>query len=181
MFGKKGLSMVEIAVSVTIIALAVGPLIGVLSSSNRMSNASIYEEMAIHYGREISDQLLRLNPQFSKIVADARALTGDSSLNMDDILNDSGFSGSLEAHNTLPQAVDLQISGTRLPVRIMVSALNKAFTRRRIVVESLEVSSNTSLNTGKYWKAKIELEWLDENSGVSEPRKAVMVVFLNEN
>jgi hypothetical protein len=178
---KNGLSMVEIMVSVVIIALATGPLIGVLSSSNKMSNASIYEEMAIHYGRELADQLLRLNPQLSDIVDDARIMTGDSSIKLDDILNDSGFQNRLENHGTTAEAIPLQISGAKLPVRIIASALDKAFTRRRVSLESLPTSTNVLLNTGKYWKAKIELAWIDKNSGRSEPRNAIMVVFLSEN
>ncbi|GAB4284653.1 MAG: hypothetical protein Kow0029_31280 [Candidatus Rifleibacteriota bacterium] len=177
---NSGLSMVEIIVAVVIIALATGPLIGVLSSSNKMSNASIFEEMAVHYARELSDQLLRLGNNFSAIVNDARSLTGDSSINLASILNDPGFSARLGEHADGPKAVPLQIAGNELPVRIILSPLDKAFIKRKISVVGMDTSSNSVLNTNKFWKVKIELAWIDKNSGRNDPREMVMDIFLKE-
>ncbi len=177
---KNGLSMVEIMVAVVIIALSVGPLIGLLSSSNRMSNASIYEEMAVHYAREISDQLLSLSPKFSDIVNDARVMTGDSTLTLAAILNDATFKSKLEEHTDESAALSLYASGNQLPVRLIVSPLDKAFSRRRITVSELNTSSNSVLKTDRYWKVKIELAWKDPNSGRDTPREVVMAIFLKE-
>lgn len=176
----RGLSLVEIMVAVTIIALAVGPLIGLLSSSNRMSNASIYEEMAVHYGRELADQLLSLSPRFPAVVNDARTLTSDSSLTLASILNDSGFKAKLEQHSDTSSAVALEVNGSALPVRLVLSPLDKAFSRRRITLTDLNTSSNSVLKTDKFWKVKIELAWKDSNATQDVTREAVMVIFLKE-
>ncbi len=180
MIFRKGLSMVEIMVAVFIIALAVGPLIGLLSSSNRMSNASIYEEMAVHYAREISDQLLSLSTRISDVVNDAKTLTGDSSLTLASILNDAAFRAKLEEHNDGSTAVSMQAGGTVLPVRLTISPLDPAFSKRRITVTAMDTSSNNILKTDKFWKVKIELAWKDRNSGLDTPREVVMAIFLKE-
>lgn len=180
MKNRRALSMVEIMVAVTIIALATGPLIGLLSSSNRMSNASIYEETAVHYAREISDQLLSLSTRFSDVVNDARTLTGDSSITLASILNDPGFMAMLQETRNTPAAIPLQVNGAILPLRLMISPLDQAFTRRRITVSAVDTSSNTVLKTEKFWKVKIELGWKDRNSGRDAPREIVMAIFLKE-
>ncbi|MGM0599528.1 MAG: type IV pilus modification PilV family protein [Candidatus Rifleibacteriota bacterium] len=178
---KSGLSMVEIMVAVVIIALATGPLIAVLSSSNRMSNASIYEEMAVHYGREISDQLLRLSPMLENVVIDARTLTGDSSINLGNILNDSDFCAAMEAQNPALKAIPFKVNGVALPLRLVLSPLDPAFTRRRIQAERLDTSSNSLLNSANYWKVNIELAWVDKNSGRDAPRKVSMSIIVKED
>lgn len=177
---RNGLSMVEIMVAVVIIALAVGPLIGLLSSSNRMSNASIYEEMAVHYAREISDQLLSFSTRLSDVINDARTLTGDSTLTLASILNDAVFQAELETHREFSTAIPLQAGGTKLPVRLVISPLDQSFTRRRITVTAMDTSSNNILKTEKYWKVKIELNWKDKTSGRDTPREVVMAIFLKE-
>ena len=180
MNARNGLSMVEIMVAVVIIALSLGPMIGLLSSSNRMSNASIYEEMAVHYAREISDQLLSLSSKFSDIVNDARVMTGDSTLTLAAILNDATFKSKLEEHADESSALSLYASGNQLPVRMLVSPLDKAFSRRRITVSELNTSSNSVLKANRYWKVKIELAWKDQGSGRDTPREVVMAIFLKE-
>lgn len=177
---RSGLSMVEIMVAVTIIALATGPLIGLLSSTNKMSNSSIYEEMAVHYAREISDQLLRLSTGFSDIINDARTITGDSSVTLASILNDSGLAARMDEPGDSPRAIPLQVNSTLLPVRLVLSPLDKAFSRRRITISSADTSANTSLTVEKFWKVKIELAWRDKNSGRADSREVVMVIFLKE-
>lgn len=177
---QSGLSMVEIMVAVMLIALATGPLIGVLSSSSKMSNASIYEEMAVHYAREISDQLLRMSSQFADIVGDARASTGDSSITLASILNDSDFMAKLEEHSLLPEAIPLQVNGTKLPMRLIVSPLDNAFTKRRMAATRLDTTANSVLNGGLFWKIRIDLAWKDKNSGRDEPREIVVVFIAKE-
>lgn len=180
MMQKHGLSMVEIMVAVVIIAMAVGPLIGLLSSSNRMSNASIYEEMAVHYAREISDQLLSLSTKFSDIVNDARVLSGDSSVSLAGILNDPAFQSGLEEHHDGQVALPMQVNGTMLPVRLMLSPLDQAFSKRRITVSEVSTIANSLLKTDKYYKVKIELAWKDPGSGRDAPREVTMAIFFKE-
>lgn len=177
---KHGLSMVEIAVAVLIIGLAVGPLIGVLSSSNKMSNASIYEEMAVHYARELADQLLRLSPSLDDVVTDAQSLTGDSSITLASLINDSVLADRLNQYNTAAEAVPMQINGNELPLRLVISPLDKAFTHRKITATQLDTSSNGILKTDRFWKISIELAWIDKNSGRNEPREIIMSIMLKE-
>ncbi len=180
MRSKSALSMVEILVAVAIISLAVGPLIGLLSSSSRMSNASIHEEMAVHYAREIADQLLTLSPKLASVVDDAQTATGDASLNLASILNDSGFRDQMEAYADDTGAVPLQVGGQTLPVRLVLSPLNRAFTKRRVTLSELDTSSNQLLKADRFWEAKIELSWKDPNSGLADDRQIVLIVVIKE-
>lgn len=172
--------MVEIMVCVVIIALSTGPLLGLLSSSNRMSNASIYEEMAVHYAREIADQLLTLSPKFSSVVNDAMVLTGDASLNLASILNDSNLREQMEAYSDDTAAIPLQAGGCVLPVRLVLSPLDKAFSKRRITLSDLSTGSNSLLKGDRFWKATIELSWKDKNSGNDNDREIFMIVVIKE-
>lgn len=180
MMNRRAMSMVEIMVAVVIIGLSVGPLIGLLSSSSKMSNASIYEEMAVHYAREISDQLLRFGPKFPDIISDAIAATGDSSITLATILNDNNFRDKLEQHNSETAPIALEAGGNTLPVRLIISPLDPAFTRRRLTVSQMNTSANSILKVDKFWKVKIELAWKDPSAQQTEAREIVMVVFLKE-
>lgn len=180
MSSNRGLTLVEIMVAVVIIALSTGPLLGLLSSSNRMSNASIYEEMAVHYAREIADQLLTLSPRFSAVVNDAVILTGDSSLNLATIFNDSNLRDQMEDHLDGVSAVPLQAGGSFLPVRLVLSPLDKAFSRRRITLSDLSTGANSLLKGDRFWKAVIELAWKDQASGRDNDREIIMIVVIKE-
>jgi len=180
MINRRAMSMVEIMVAVVIIGLSVGPLIGLLSSSSKMSNASIYEEMAVHYAREIADQLMQFGPKFPGIVDDAIAATGDSTINLAGILNDPGFRSKLEQHNASTMPVNLEAGGNELPVRFVLSPLDPAFTRRRLTATELSTSSNSILKVDRFWKIKIELAWKDPASTQTSSREIVMAVFIKE-
>ena len=153
----KGLSMIEIMIAMVIIALAVGPLIGLLSSSNRVSNASIYEEMAVHYARELCEQLLSLGQRESEIVNDAKIMSGNPSISLGSILNDAGFQAMLEEHGDDTKIVPLQTNGTRLLVRFTVTQLNKAFSRRRITATTMNSSTNSIMKGENYLKIMVKL------------------------
>ncbi|PKL41504.1 MAG: hypothetical protein CVV41_17475 [Candidatus Riflebacteria bacterium HGW-Riflebacteria-1] len=178
---RRGLSLVEIMVASVVIALAVGPLLGLLSSSNRMSNASIYEEMAVHYAREICDQLLSLGQRESEIVNDARIMTGNPSISLGSILNDSGFQARLEEHGDNTKVIPLQTNGTSLPVRFTVSPLNKVFSRRRITATTVNSSTNSIMKGENYLKIRVQVAWKASLSGNDSSREVNMAVFLKEN
>ncbi len=178
---RQGLSMVEMMVAVVIIGLAIGPLLGTLSSSNKMTNASIFEEMAVHYGRELSDQLMRLSSQFSNIVDDARIAAADPSINLGNILNDPGFMAKLEEHTPQTRPIPLQVNGTELPVRLIISPIDQAFVKRRIVVTSLPSSTNQVLNDPGFWKICIEISWKDKLSGRDTPKEVSMAFIIKED
>jgi hypothetical protein len=137
--------------------------------------------MAVHYGREISDQLQRLGPMLENVVADARTLTGDSSINLGNILNDSDFCTAMETQNPAVKVIPFRVNGVELPLRLVLSPLDPAFTKRRIRAERLDTSSNSLLNTVGYWKVNIELAWVDKNSGRNTPRKVNMAIVLEED
>lgn len=177
---RKGVTMAEVMVAVAIIALATGPLIALLTSSNRMSNASIYEEMAVHYARELSDQLLRMDHRLSDIVNDARVNSGNSSIKLEDILTDTTFINKLEAHETKPVCIPLQVNGTVLEQRIIVSPLHKFFQKRRISLEEMNTSSNTVLKTGKFWKVIFTLGWKDPSAPGPALKEIKVGAFLHE-
>ncbi len=177
----KGLSMAEIVVAIFIIGLAVGPLIALLSSSNRMSNASIYEEMAVHYARELSDQILRYSSNIPEIVQDAKTLSGSSSVTFAKILADTEFNAKLENYTTGPTCIPFSYNGTRLKTRIIVSPLEKVFKKRRLEVKEVDSSSNSVLKTGKFQKVIITIAWKDPSSPGPDLREVKMGVLINEN
>ncbi|HAE37981.1 MAG TPA: hypothetical protein DCG57_04985 [Candidatus Riflebacteria bacterium] len=178
---RRGLSMVEIMVAAVVITMTVGPLLGLLSSSNRISNGSLYEEMAVHYAREICDQLLSLGQRESEIVNDAKIMTGNPSISLGSILNDAGFQAMLEEHGDNTKIIPLQTNGTMLPVRFTVSPLNQAFSRRRITANTINSSTNSILKGGNYLKVKVQVVWKASLSGNDDLREVNMAVFLKEN
>jgi uncharacterized membrane protein YciS (DUF1049 family) len=178
---SRGLSMAEVVVAIFIIGLAVGPLIALLSSSNRMSNASIYEEMAVHYAREMADQILRYSSNVQEVVQDAKTLTGDSSITFAKILSDSEFRLKLEDYTSGPICIPFSINGTKLKSRIIVSPLEKVFKKRRIEVEEVDSSANSVLKTGKFQKVIITIAWKDPAAHGPDLREVRMGVLINEN
>jgi len=177
---KSGLSLVEVLVAVAIMSLAMVPLTGLLSSSNRMSNASVYEEMAVHYAREIADQLLNLSPRLSGIVDDAREITADISLDFGAILNDSGFAGKIVQKVNSTGLVNLEVKGRQLPAAIMLSPLNEFFNRRRITATPVDNSGHRIFRSAKIWKVLIELAWVDPAGNKTSHREISTIIFLRE-
>lgn len=170
-----GLSMAELVVAIAVIAMAVGPLIGVLTSSNQMSNHSIHEEMSVHYCREITDQLLRLTPKVPVIVDSARRLTGNRRLTFADLLNDAGFNRSLCGEETGDGLLAFQNMGKETGYRIYVSKMGEVFTRRKVRAELLEASSNRHLKEGNFWKITVTVAW---KSSIHEPERDTQVVVI---
>lgn len=173
--------MVELMVAAVVIALTVGPLLGLLSSSNRISSGSLHEEMAVHYAREICDQLLSLGQRKAEIVNDAKIMTGNPSISLGSILNDSGFQAMLEEHGDNTKIIPLQTNGTMLPVRFTVSPLNQAFSRRRITANTMSSSANSILKSGNYLKIMVQVVWKANLSGNDDLREVNMAVILKEN
>mgnify|MGYP001209431437 CR=1 FL=1 len=177
---KHGVSLVEVLVAIAVMSLAIIPLTGLLSSSNRMSNASVYEEMAVHYARELADQLLNLTPRFPALVDEARVITGGSNLDLAAILNDNGFASRIMQPGGGTGFAALEANGRQLPVTLMLSPLDEAFFRRRITATPLDCSGNRLFKNAKFWKVTIELAWNDRTAGLASHREVTTVIFLRE-
>jgi|GEM_PF-959583 len=177
---RSGFSIVEVLVALAVISLALGPLINLLSSSNRASNASIYEVMAVHYASELAEQLERLSGKLGEILADARIRTGNPGLTLEDLLTDNGFTNELRAHNDQPRAVPFQAQGIPLEVSLFVSSLHQHFTERKFDLRQLNNSATTWLKTGRYWDVKITFCWRIMSSDAPDSHKAEFSVILKE-
>lgn len=144
-------SLIEVLVATAVITLAVGPLIGVLSSSNRVSNASIYEVMAVHYASELAEQIQRLSTRLKPMCI-------ASSKTVKQILEEPTFLANLGSYGggTLdPQLI--QIPGTR--ITLFLSPLHPNFTRRTLLVNQLSSVGRAVLKIGTFWDVSIILSW----------------------
>ncbi|MBF0409991.1 MAG: prepilin-type N-terminal cleavage/methylation domain-containing protein [Candidatus Riflebacteria bacterium] len=152
---NRALSLVEILVAIVILSLAVGPMFHVLTTSNKVTNASAYEVMAVHYASELSEQIQRLGPFFRQISLAA-------SKNLKDILEDPLFLFELDKSGNNPDGGPriVKIPGTS--VAFLVSALHNNFLSRTLYVKSLNKpisDPNALLTTGKLWDVTISLAW----------------------
>ena len=173
--------MVELVVAIAIIGLAVGPLILLLSSSNKANKASIYEEMATHYTRELASQFLRMDGDIAQLVNDAKIVAG-SSVTFKSLIDNSGFqSGLSDTTKTGPYCVPFQISSNKLKYRIILSPLiQPAFKSRTVSVTKMNTGSNSVLKVGNFWKMTIKISWVDPKSGRSTPKVLTTDVVLHE-
>jgi len=175
----QGLSMAELVVAIAIIALAVGPLIALLSSSNQMSNHSIQEEMSVHYCREITDQILRMTPRIPFIVESARKLTGNNRLNFADLVNDEGFNQALANNQSSADCASFQYLGQQTEYRLLISKMDEVFTLRQIRAEPLKTRLNKHFNRNKYWKILVTVSWLPSETG--EEKKTQTAIIIGES
>ncbi|MBF0500945.1 MAG: prepilin-type N-terminal cleavage/methylation domain-containing protein [Candidatus Riflebacteria bacterium] len=147
----RAFSLLEVLVATVVIGLAVGPLINVLSSSNRVSNASIYEVMAVHYASELAEQLQRLSSQL-------KSMCNGTGKTVKQLLEDPTFLaelGSFGNGSLDPQLI--QIPGTR--ITLFLSPLHPRFTCRTILVSKLNTTTQQILKLGTFWNATIALSW----------------------
>lgn len=148
---SRAFSLIEVLVATVVISLALGPLIHLLSSSNRASNASIYEVMAVHYASELGEQLQRLSSRLKPMTT----ATGKS---VKQLFEDPTVLGALG-----PQATPVSDPGTVVVpgtnVLLFFSPLHPNFQTRRLVVRQLNSTGRLLLNLGKYWDVTIGLSW----------------------
>jgi len=157
---KRAISMVEILVAVVVLGLAVGPMITLLSASNRTSNASAYEVMAAHYACEFGEQLQRLSPHLKAL----RQKTGKT---IEDLLTDPSFETLIGpgggppgepfiARFPVPNPADTDVA-------FFLSPLDPAFTERKFLVNELNNNAPglqvLKATSGKYWDVTIILSW----------------------
>lgn len=151
MFSKRAFSLIEVLVATVVISLALGPLIHLLSSSNRASNASIYEVMAVHYASELGEQLQRLSSRL-------KPMTTATGKTVKQLFEDGSILSALG-----PQATPASDPGTVLipgtNVVVFYSPLHPNFVSRRLTVRPLNSTGRLLLNLGNYWDVTIGLSW----------------------
>ncbi len=173
---KPGMSLVEILVALTVIALALGPLIALLSSSNRASNASIYEVMAVHYAGEMSEQLQRLAPNLGDILTEARTTSGNLALTVEGLFNNLQLETAMSQVSSQPVLV--QIPNTN--VGFLLSPLDQNFDERKVTVSKLDDTGFALLGPGNYYDFKITLKWKVSPSEPTGRHSACFSVILKE-
>ncbi|MBF0543115.1 MAG: prepilin-type N-terminal cleavage/methylation domain-containing protein [Candidatus Riflebacteria bacterium] len=160
---RSAFSLVEILVAITVLSLAVGPMIGILSSSNKVSNASVYEVMAVNYASELAEQIQRLSP-FIRSISLATGKTVKQIFEDPLFLIELGKTGNSPDGN--PRIV--QIPGTR--ISLLVSWLHPNFLERTLSVQQLNPplsDPNALLKIGKFWDVTISFTWkLAQNDSI---------------
>jgi prepilin-type N-terminal cleavage/methylation domain-containing protein len=165
MVGKpaaRGVTLIEIMVAVVVVALALGPLFSLLSASNRVSNASAYEVMAVQYAAELGEQLQRLSPKI-------RDLRTASTKSIDQILMDPAMDALLGPGGNPsgePYMIQLPVDPSIAPdtkVGFFVSPLDPNFTARRLFVRQLDASDPALTvwndTNGIFWDVTVNLSW----------------------
>jgi hypothetical protein len=170
--GLGGFTMAEIFVAVVVLALALLPLSSVLTSSNRTSNVSIYEILAVHYAAELAEQLHRFSPT---VIRQIRLQTGK---NLSALLSDPTLVSALQ-DLPLTTEYEVQVPGTRFT--LFLSPLHPAFTKRELTVIPLTPHAAPSLlGKGNLWSVKIHLGW-KMSPGDPIEHQAVYGVILRED
>ena len=143
--------MVEILIAVIVLALLIVPTFGLLSSSNRITQISTYEMLAMQYSSELVNQIINLSHKFD----DIQTKTGKS---LEDILTDSALTSNLEQTGLTAPSI-IQLPDTQ--VSLLVSPLHPHFDKRRFFVEKLEPSltSGSPLENGNYWRITVFTQW----------------------
>ncbi|HNV69885.1 MAG TPA: type II secretion system protein [Candidatus Ozemobacteraceae bacterium] len=149
---RKAMTLIEVLVTIAVLSLALGPLVQLLSSSNRMSNASVYEVMAVHYAAEINEQLQWLAQ--NNTIAMVKAATGRD---LEDLLTDPLLQAQME--NMTPGLGPYLAKFPGTEISLLLSPLHPNFTGRRLYVKRLDSTSATTLNTGVYWDVTVSLSW----------------------
>lgn len=170
---RRGISLLEIAFTLVIVGLIMGPILHLLTSTNRESSSSMFEVMATSYSRELAEQLLNLNerPGFALLCAAAK----------------KGLPELLEELNPELARTDSETPG-RIPlggekVFLLASPLIREFQERKILVEAVPAPSGKPAGEPDYFKVVIRLSW----SLPGEPKpdgvgmhKHESVVFLHQ-
>jgi len=148
---RAGFSLVEIMIACVVIGLAAAPMLGILSSSNRTSKASVFEIMAVQYAEELGEQLLRLSQRLKSI----RDATG---VDIKTLLEDPLVVNALNPQNPPAFAPSIiHIPGTN--IILLCSPLSPNFTARVMKVDQLDTSGKQVLKNGIFWKVTIGLAW----------------------
>ncbi|MFZ5952790.1 MAG: hypothetical protein ACOYXC_18955 [Candidatus Rifleibacteriota bacterium] len=176
---RSAISMVELLVAIAVLSFALGPLVVLLSSSNQMSNQSMYEELSVHHCRVLTDQFLRFTPKISRIVENARKITGNTKLNLGDLLNDKGFNNELSDPNRQRDFIPFQYLGKETSFRMFVPRMNDVFIRRFVEAELLDSSSNKHLKDANFWKIKVTVAW--KASENEQEKDTCMAVIIGED
>lgn len=155
-----GFTFVEVLIALVITALALGPLLFLLSKTNKESSGSLYKVMAAHYGNEILEQLLQWEsaPGFAAL---CHACGADMKSFLE-CLNDDPFFNSTSTGG--PKR--LKLGG--IPVYMLVSPLARAFSKREITVIPLSPDQSEFLFPGNFYQVKIRIEWTLDGDASSE-------------
>ena len=169
---RRAFTLIEILIACVIITLATIPMMGILSSSNRTSKASIFEVMAVQHADELAEQLLRLSPHL-------KALRNQTGRDIQSLLEASSVQAALRPvpnPGTTPTLIPLFGSDMVL----YCSPLDPNFTARVIrVAKPLDTTGNEVLKTGIFWKVTIGLAW-KKSAGDGPTHQASFSLVLRE-
>ena len=168
---KRGISILEVAIAIVIAGLAIGPVINLLSVTNKETTGSIYSVTAAHYANEIAEQLLGFDvlPGF-KVLCDRSGRDLTQLLEgMNPVLEDK----SIDTARRVPLG--------NLDVFLLVSPLSSVFQERSISVFPISTGGAFHL-PGDYFRVTIRIGWnaQEENPTTTTPVRQVheTVIFV---
>ena len=148
---KRAFSLVEVLIALLIVGAVTGPLLFLLSTTNKEASGSLYKIMAAHFANEIAEQLLiwQANPGLAAIT---QASGKDVKTILEELNAEPFFTNPTKGG---PQRFSL--GGLRL--YLLVSPLHDAFQERRISVEELTMDQSAFLLKGTFYKVTISVGW----------------------
>lgn len=150
------MSMIEIAFAVLIAGLAIGPIFGLLVSTNKEASSAIYEVTAAHYANEIAEQLLTFDalPGF-------QVLSVNAGVGVKELLESANLKLGDKSIQT-----PLKIPLASLDVFLLVSPLSEVFQERSIEVSRVETPADMFL-PGEFYRVVVRLGWTSPGEGTA--------------
>lgn len=169
---KRAFSLIEIAITLVISALLLGPLLHLLSTTNRESSASMFEIMGTYYAREIGEQLLTINesPGFSRICSIAGKDLPGILHELEKDLSDS----------TREEPLRLALGGSKM--YLLVSPILSEYRERKLIVEPVTGPAPVIQPRMIHYKVIIRLTWDLPGESKSRPEPLhshESIIFLN--
>lgn len=154
---KKGVSFVELMVAIVLLVMILGPLLALLSSTNKTANVSMYEILAFQYASELGEQIQRLSPFLKE-------LSFGTKVSLDQILANPQLVQALSPDPPVsgPSIIPLIKSGGA-NVTLAVSGLHPAFVSRRLCARKLQNQDPRlkilNAEVGEFWDLTVSLQW----------------------
>ncbi len=161
----RAVTVVEVMVALFLLGLVLGPLVGMLSSSNQKANVSMYYLLAMHYADEMAQQLQRLAPHLDQLLAAARDSNTGRIPTLAEVLTDPTFLAELQAPASTFRVIRFRYAGKPLEGFLAVSPLDEHFIGRTIKVEALASDQVELLAVPPALKINLVLSWKETPDG----------------
>ena len=175
---RAGVSLIEVLITIVLLGIILGPQISLLHTTNRYTNMSLFELLAIQYAAELGEQLQKLGPHLK----DIRQQTG---MDLEQVCSHQDFLDPLNVQGGNPFLLRLPLSNpTTTDVGLFITPLEPGFLNRTVFVEELD-STDTNLQiwdetAGIFWKVTVGLRW-QAHPGETRAQAASFSFILRED